>query len=322
MGDWDQVTFGGSGLDRADHLRRDQDALAAALLDPATRHIVLWRGKPLVSGQDGLSLVRFGGDHAIFADSTQAPIFLGREAGLAVFAHDLDGWTPEAFDESQLGGFFDPSEQRHPALDGDQRFAELRQIMTLLTPRDAELAATAKALWGWHERHGFCARCGHKSDVANAGWQRSCPACGAQHFPRTDPVVIMLITRGNTVLLGRSIGWPDKLYSCLAGFIEPGETVEAAVRREVAEEAGITVGPVRYVTSQPWPFPASLMMGCQGEAVTEDITIDTTEMDDVRWVSREDVAAVFAGEDDSMLPARPGAIARHLLELWLAGRLD
>lgn len=316
------VTFGGSGLDRADVLRNDAAALDAAVADPATRFILLWRGKPLVSGDGLLALDRLPAAHPVFADAPGAPIFLGQEDGRAIFAHDLSNWAPEAFDESQLGGFFDPSEQRHPALSGDQRFAELRHVMTQLTPRDAELAATAKAVFGWHGRHLFCARCGAASEMVRAGWQRVCPSCGAAHFPRTDPVVIMLITRGNDTLLGRSKGWPEGLYSCLAGFVEPGETVEAAVRREVFEESGITVGPVRYVASQPWPFPASLMLGCHGIAESAEITVDETEMDDVRWVSREAVARVFAGTDTSMLPARPGAIAHTLLSRWLADRLD
>jgi NAD+ diphosphatase len=322
MTDPEHVTFGGSGVDRADALRRDPAALAVLAADPRARVVLSWRGKPLVAGNEALGLVRLAPDHPVLADAPGAPIFLGCEDGAAVFARDLSAWTPEVFEESQLGGFFDPSEQRHPALSDDQRFAELRQIMTRLTARDAELAATAKALISWHDRHGFCARCGQPSDLVNAGWQRHCASCGTSHFPRTDPVVIMLITRGNAVLLGRSKGWPDRLYSCLAGFVEPGETVEAAVRREVAEESGIVVGPVRYVASQPWPFPASLMLGCHGVAESAEITVDQTEMDDVRWVSRETVADIFAGTDDTILPARPGAIARHLLRLWLADRLD
>ena len=149
-----------------------------------------------------------------------------------------------------------------------------------------------------------------------------CPACGAQHFPRTDPVVIMLITRGNSTLLGRSPGWPEGMYSCLAGFVEPGETIEAAVRREVFEEAGIRVGDVGYVASQPWPFPASLMFGCHGEALDEQIIIDPAELEDARWVTREEVADAFAGNRHDLLPARKGAIAHFLLRNWLANRLD
>ena len=155
-----------------------------------------------------------------------------------------------------------------------------------------------------------------------AGWQRNCPSCGAQHFPRTDPVVIMLVTHGNRALLGRSPGWPEGMYSCLAGFVEPGETLEAAVRREVLEEAGIRIGTVRYLASQPWPFPASLMIGCAAEALTDTITRDPAELEDAIWITREEALATLSGERPDILPARKGAIAHFLLSNWLADRLD
>ncbi len=319
----EQVTFGGSGLDRAAELRGDIPALAAALQSAETRTILMWRGKPLVSGpEDALELVRLPLTHPVLAEARAEPILLGREEGAFRFAHDISGWTPEGQDLTQLGGFSDFSEQVHPALNSGQRFAELRRVMTALSPRDAELAASAKAILSWHGAHGFCARCGAASDIAQAGWQRICPACGTHHFPRTDPVVIMLILRGNSVLLGRSPGWPKGMYSCLAGFVEPGETIEAAVRREVFEEAGVQVGAVSYLASQPWPFPASLMIGCRGEATSADITIDPVEIEEARWVSREEMALAFAGQHPEILPARNGAIAHFLLRNWLADRLD
>jgi NAD+ diphosphatase len=155
-----------------------------------------------------------------------------------------------------------------------------------------------------------------------SGWQRDCRSCGGKHFPRTDPVVIMLITHGNKVLMGRSPGWPEGMYSLLAGFVEPGETLENAVRRETMEEAGIPIGRVGYLSSQPWPFPASLMFGCEGEALDDKITIDPEEMDDVIWVSREDMLDVFAGTHPVLKPARKGAIAHFLLKNWLADLLE
>jgi NAD+ diphosphatase len=167
--------------------------------------------------------------------------------------------------------------------------------MAALTPRDAELAATARGVLQWHATHRHCARCGGASVPDQAGWQRRCETCGAGHFPRTDPVVIMLITDGDRVLVGRSPGWPERMYSLLAGFVEPGETVEDAVRREVLEESGIRVGPVRYLASQPWPFPASLMLGCHGVAETTEITVDPEELDDARWVGRSEMLEVFMG---------------------------
>tara|TARA_R110002110_G_scaffold7228_14_gene36661 strand:- start:2044 stop:3012 length:969 start_codon:yes stop_codon:yes gene_type:complete len=316
------VTFGGSGLDRAGDLRSDAVGLAALIQDPAARAILFWRGKPLIRRTRPAHLVRLSLDHPVLRDASPEIIFLGREDGAVRMAYDLSAWTPEQLDESQLGVFLDPSEQRHPALPDDMVFAELRRVMTWLNPRDAELAATGKAIFGWHRSHGFCAVCGEKSEMQQAGWQRTCPRCKAGHFPRTDPVVIMLITHGNSVLMGRSPGWPEGMYSLLAGFVEPGETLEAAVRREVFEEAGIQVGAVSYLSSQPWPFPASLMFGCAGEALSQEITIDPVEIEDAIWVSREEMMDVFAGNHPKLLPARKGAIAHFLLENWLADTLD
>ena len=315
------VTFGGSALDRAGEVRGDATALAALQADPAARAIVFWRGKPLIRPERPAALARLPMDHPALAEARGTPILLGREDGAARFAVDLSNWAPEGLDQGQLGAFLDPTEQRHPLLGDDMAFAELRRVMTWLSPRDAELAASGKAILGWHEAHGHCARCGEASEVTQGGWQRQCPACGAPHFPRTDPVVIMLITHGNSVLMGRSPGWPEGMYSLLAGFIEPGETMEAAVRREVYEEAGVEVGAVRYLSSQPWPFPASLMLGCAGEALSRDLTIDPVEIEDALWVSREEMMDVFAGTHPRLLPARRGAIAHFLLENWLADTL-
>lgn len=312
------VTFGGAGLDRAAHLRSD---VAAQLAQPDARCILLWRGKPLVTTPEGEMLARLPLDHPIFADADDGRIFLGLVDEAPMFAADLSGWASEV-DEEAIDSFVDQSQQQHPSLPDTHVFAELRAIMTHLSPMDAELAAAARAVMNWHASHGYCAKCGAKSDIAMAGWQRDCAACGTHHFPRTDPVVIMLITHGNNVLLGRSPGWPEGMFSLLAGFVESGETMEAAVRREVFEEAGVTVGPVRYLASQPWPFPASLMMGCAGEALDTEITIDPAEIEAARWVSREDLALAFAGGHPEILPARKGAIAQFLLENWLADRLD
>ncbi|WP_243611348.1 NAD(+) diphosphatase [Shimia aestuarii] len=312
------VTFGGSGLDRAAHLRGDLGQLRQ---DKASRTIVLWRGKPLVEGEGRDRLVRLPLDHPALGAARAEPIFLGLEDTGGCFATDISAWEPEAFDKAALEGFFDPSEQQHPDLQAGQVFAELRGVMTRLDARDAELAATARALFLWHRSHRFCARCGAESAMSMAGWQRDCPSCSASHFPRTDPVVIMLITHGNSVLMGRSPGWPEGMYSLLAGFVEPGETLEAAVRREVFEEAGVRVGAVDYLASQPWAFPASLMFGCRGEALGREITIDPAEIEDAIWVSREEMMAAFAGQHPVLKPARKGAIAHFILRNWLADRL-
>ncbi|KIN62401.1 Hydrolase [Sulfitobacter noctilucicola] len=318
----EEVTFGGSALDRAGEVRSNPDVIKFMLRAGDTKAVIFWRGKPLISPQRPASLVRLSLDHPVLADAEADPILLGREDGAAVFAFDLSKWAPDGLDEEGMGSFLDPSEQRHPALSEEMVFAELRRVMTWLTPRDAELAATGKAIIGWHDIHGYCAKCGAPTIVTQAGWQRSCPTCRASHFPRTDPVVIMLITHGNSVLMGRSPGWPQGMYSLLAGFVEPGETLEAAVRREVFEEAGVRVGAVNYLASQPWPFPASLMFGCQGEATSTDISIDPVEIEDAQWVTREEMMEVFAGNHVSILPARKGAIAHFLLENWLADTLE
>lgn len=318
----EQVTFGGSALDRAAEIRNDLDAVALARRDPDARVILFWQGKPLIHRARPASLVRLPMDHPVLRDASDEVILLGREDGASRFAFNLTGWKPVRADMGSLGAFFDPSEQHHPALPEDMVFAELRRIMTWLSPRDAELAATGKAIQGWHKSHAFCACCGVQTQMVHAGWQRQCPACKASHFPRTDPVVIMLITYGNSVLMGRSPGWPAGMYSLLAGFVEPGETLEAAVRREVFEESGVRVGEVDYLSSQPWPFPASLMFGCQGKAVSKEITIDPVEIEDAVWVSREDMLEIFSGNHATILPARKGAIAHFLLENWLADTLD
>ncbi|SLN60506.1 NADH pyrophosphatase [Roseovarius litorisediminis] len=317
------VTFGGSTLDRAAELRGDATALAKLTSEGCSKSILLWRGKPLVRAEALDRLVRLPMDHPVLTQAVSPPILLGREeTGDLIFASDISGWQPEELDEAALGQFLDATEQQHPDLPAETVFAELRRIMTRLSPRDAELAATAKAVASWHVSHRFCAQCGSESQMVMAGWQRSCSVCGGQHFPRTDPVVIMLITNGNSVLMGRSPGWPEGMYSLLAGFVEPGETLEAAVRREVFEEAGIMVGQVEYLASQPWAFPSSLMFGCRGTALNHHINIDPTEIEDAIWITREDMMQAFAGNHPFLAPARKGAIAQFLLANWLADTLD
>jgi NAD+ diphosphatase len=319
MRDGESVTFGGSGLDRAAELRPDPARLAALLADPRARVLPLWRGKPLLAEGAALGWVAAG--HAVLSDAVEAPLFLGSDEAGPRFARDVSAFVPPEADLPPPGVFFDPSEQRHPALPASWRFAELRGVMADLTAREAELAATAKAVLGWQRSHRFCSACGAASRPVKGGWQRHCDACGADHFPRTDPVVIMLVVRGNRLLLGRSPGWPEGMYSALAGFVEPGETLEAAVRREVAEETGVRVGRVRYLASQPWPYPSSLMLGCLAEAEGEAITLDPEELDDARWFSREEVAEIVAGRHPQVRPPRRGAIAGFLVRGWLADRL-
>jgi NAD+ diphosphatase len=187
-----------------------------------------------------------------------------------------------------------------------------------LPPQHLSILAQARSLVHWHETHGFCAKCGAKSDMADRGYRRHCKACGGEHFPRTDPVVIMAVRHGEEFLLGRQSVWPPGMYSTLAGFVEPGETIEAAVAREVLEEAGIVVCDVTYVASQPWPFPASLMIGAVATAESRDITIDGNELEDARWFSRDELQLMLNHtHPDGLVASHPYAIAHHLIRWCL-----
>lgn len=316
------MAFRAGGLERAAHLRSDWERLW-----PEALVLPMWRGRPLVTGISGrggdLHLMLLASDHPLMALQTSPPLFLGQEGPRPVFAADLSGWDPE--DQAKDGGPGDPG-QEQPAprlgdLPEDARFPDMRGILLGLTAFEGELAATARGIIEWHRSHGFCAACGAATEMAEAGWRRDCPSCGRQHFPRTDPVVIMLITHGNSVLVGRSPGWPYGMYSLLAGFMEPGETIESAVAREVMEEAGVPIGPVRMLASQPWPFPASLMIGCAAEAYDRSLKLDPNEIEDAMWVSREELVEVFSGTHPVMRKPRSGAIAQILMKNWLAGTL-
>lgn len=312
------VTFAGSFLDRADRLRGAADEIARRLADPASRVSPFWRGKPLFDLREGgPRLTWLSAADDLVTDAPEAPLFMGLDDdGLAHFAADVSYIAPP---DEKPAEFVD---KRTLDLSDTRKFIDLRAIMGEVDHRDAGIAASAKGIFEWRATHGFCANCGAKNAVSNAGWRMDCAACGRQHFPRTDPVVIMLILDGDKVLLGRQAVWPEKMYSLLAGFMEPGETVEEAVRREVDEEAGVPVGEVRYVTSQPWPFPASLMIGCSGKALASEIDTSTEELEDAIWVSKAEVAEALAGRNDRIAPARKGAVAQVILKCWTEGLVD
>src|SRR5690348_13525640 len=207
----------------------------------------------------------------------------------------------------------------------DLLVTDLRSIAVqgLVAPEHLPPIAEAKAILHWHARHRFCANCGAATETLDAGWRRDCPNCKAQHFPRTDPVVIMLAIDGDNCLLGRSPRFVQNMWSCLAGFVEPGEAIEDAVRRETVEEAGIVCGRVRYFASQPWPFPMSLMIGCFAEARSRDITIDITELEGARWFSRGEVAdMLMRRHKDGLTTPPPAAIAHHIVRAWVEGEAD
>ncbi|MFV0385781.1 NAD(+) diphosphatase [Paracoccus sp. (in: a-proteobacteria)] len=309
------VTFAGSFLDRADRLRGDAVTLARHLADPASRVSPFWHGKPLFDlTDDGPRLAWLSAQDKLITGCTEPTIFMGLDdQGVAHFAADVSTIAPP---DERPADFVD---QRTLDLSETRKFIDLRAVMGEIDHRDAGIAAAAKGMFEWRATHHFCANCGHRNRVAHGGWRFDCPGCGRQHFPRTDPVVIMLVLDGDKVLLGRQSVWPEGMYSLLAGFMEPGETVEEAVRREVMEEAGVRVGEVRYVTSQPWPFPASLMIGCAARAETTRISIDTQELEQALWVSKARITRALAGQDDQIAPARKGAVAQIILRCWSEG---
>ncbi|MEO8141575.1 MAG: NAD(+) diphosphatase [Sphingomicrobium sp.] len=274
--------FAGPGIDRADALRSRPEAIADLIASPTARALQ-WNGS--VPALDDHGALAWG------AVTGSEPLFLGLDQG----------------------------EPRFAAIPATTAGPEARAFLALLGPADAPLFAAALSLASWHQRHGFCSVCGHPSAIFRGGWARRCEACGGEHYPRVDPVVIMLATYEDRLLLGRQPQYPPGRYSALAGFVEPGETIEAAVARELGEEAGIAVTDVRYLASQPWPFPSSLMIGCTATALGDTLIIDRDELDDARWFTRADVAAALAGDASaSFLAPPPFAIARTLLDHWIA----
>ncbi|HEV2565853.1 MAG TPA: NAD(+) diphosphatase [Microvirga sp.] len=280
---------------------RDPEALAKAAGDPRTAMVVLAGDLPILqAGEPGTGLLPASVLNRLPAHQEQ--IFLGILEERAVVATLTAPETAELF-------------QADPAFS----VVDLRSIAVrgLVPAEELGMLAMAKSLLDWHRRHRFCANCGAPTQPAQAGFRRDCPACGAQHFPRTDPVVIMLITQGDKCLMGRQPRFAEKMYSCLAGFLEPGETIEDAVRRETFEEAGIRVGAVRYMASQPWPFPSNIMIGCIGEALTDDIAFDGEELEDARWFTKDDVRRMLEGTHEYYAAPAPIAIANHLIREWV-----
>ena len=283
------IGFTGGTLDRADRLRHDADALAAAMADWRARLLKLNRYVPDVSDEGRL----------VWTTLADAPedadlVLLGLDEGRPCFAAVTGEPAPAA---------------RSPAL-----FA----MLDTLQAGEAATYAAARSVVDWHARHGFCANCGHPTALFRAGWGRRCANCATEHFPRTDPVVIMIAEHEGRALLGRQPAWPKGRYSALAGFLEPGESIEEAVAREIAEEAGVRVCDVRYIASQPWPFPSSLMIACVAIAEDDAITLDTTELEDAIWVHRDVVRDVLAGGEGPFLPPPRYAIAHTLLTEWAA----
>lgn len=281
--------FTGAWLDRADQLRTNAEAFAAASADPRALCLVL----------DGIDFVPGEGGGLLWE-----PLDAADDRALMLLGID-DAGTPHFVREAAPGARI------------DARSRTVMRLLPLLSGADAALYGGARSLVDWHARHRFCAVCGSPTALFRGGWGRRCGSCNAEHFPRVDPVVIMLAECDGRVLVGRQGGFPPGFFSALAGFVEPGESLEEAVARELFEEAGIRVSDVTYVASQPWPFPSSLMIGCRAVAKDPALTLDTTEIEAAMWVDKAEVRAALAGDMGAPFMAPPPlAIARYLLEDW------
>jgi NAD+ diphosphatase len=290
-------------LDRAAHLRNDDAKMLVLESKPDTRAYVVHRDSLVVNKENGSSRALLTIDEALKYGANPGTIFLGLRDGAAVFGMGIGAPAMEKL----LGR-------------EDVAVAELRgmAMQGVVPPDQLSAIAVAKSLVNWHQRHGYCANCGTRTGMTQAGWKRDCPNCKTEHFPRTDPVVIMLVTSGGKCLMGRQKHFAPGMYSCLAGFVEAAETIEDAVRREIFEESGIRCTDVNYYMTQPWPYPSSLMIGCTARATNEDIVVDHSELEDARWFDRSEAALMVKRQHpDGLAGPHPFAIAHHLLGRWV-----
>lgn len=296
--------FAVNRLDRREDLRNKPDAVTALRHRSDTLIAAVAGETPILNRIDGETLsVWFSHGEAEMLGPALEEIFLGMaEDGSPRFGRLLDRALAETLKE------------RSELVVTDLRSVALKRLV----PEDeVGPLGEAKAVLDWHARHRFCAQCGGQTVAGTSGWRRECTVCGALHFPRTDPVVIMLVTRGDSCLLARQARFAPGMYSCIAGFVEPGETLEDAVRRESWEEAGLRVGTVRYIASQPWPFPSSIMVGCIAESLGDEITLDMTELEAGRWFPREEVLQMLEGRHSEGLACPQHiAIANTLVRAW------
>ena len=300
--------FAGNPLDRGEAERRDESWIADRARQADSRFLPMHNLNVLVSTGEPTALAWLDYDEFADLDADSEPVFLGLRDGRAHFVVDVSG----------------AAGARGLAADGERRFEDCRSAAECMgfDPQTG-MIAQARAQLDWHNRHGHCSVCGEPTAMWRGGQVRRCPSCRAEHFPRTDPVVITLVTDGDRCLLGQSRGRLQqmKMYSALAGFMDQGENIEEAVAREIMEEAGIAVKNVRYHSSQPWPFPSSLMIGCHAEAATTEIDMDPEEMTDVRWFDRAEVLLALEGKSDVLAVPSPIAIAHHLIKAWANGEV-
>jgi NAD+ diphosphatase len=295
-------------LDRAAHLRSNDEKLFALESHRDARAYVIYRDSLVAKQEPGGPRVLLRIDEALKFGANPGTIFLGLRDGAPIFGM---GIAAAAVEKLLAGQEAVVTELRGMAMQG------------VVPPEQLSAIAMAKSMVTWHQRHGFCANCGTRTGMKEGGWKRECPNCKAEHFPRTDPVVIMLVTLGDKCLLGRQKQFLPGMYSCLAGFVEAAETIEDAVRREIFEESGIRCTDVNYYMTQPWPYPSSLMIGCTARATSEDIVVDRTELEDARWFDRAEATLMIKRQHpDGLAGPHPFAIAHHLLGRWVHGGSD
>jgi NAD+ diphosphatase len=297
------IPFSGNPFDRASNQRQDDVWVAEQLASPAGRYLLLSRLEVLTHHSEAVELAWIDGAVCRGLDCAATPVLLGLRDGMPHFALDVS----------------DIAEALPPLGVEGTAFAEARGLATTLPAEDAGIVAQARALVDWHTRHRYCGACGSPTVPAKAGAARHCEACGAQHFPRTDPVVIMVVWREDRCLLGRRRGRGPGAFSCIAGYVDQAETIEEAVRREVLEEVGLEIDEVVYHASQPWPFPSTLMIGCFAHATSFEAHVDELEIEEARWFTHNEIRAAVAGTNAELTIPGPVAIAHHLIRDWSEG---